>query len=231
MVAQPALAATGYHVAERNVALSGDRTHIRIDGRVLDTAPRGGLGLNAALGAGDNISSFGIVLEQVAGTGLANRELTFDSYGQFRNSAGPGCTFADFGSGGWGRLQCRQPGYNWTMDRYYRMSVVRGGQHATLGWLWTVNVTDLKTGTTTKVVSFRNPNGRLTADDRHGAYLYSNIANCDAIDRMAAAVRKPVAAGSTVTWQPPSQYRGEGCDPTIRNVLDANGNLTLVIAQ
>jgi hypothetical protein len=227
MVASPALAAGGYQEVGRGITLAGARTHMRVDVRTLDNAPQSGTEIELALGATETGATFTVTFLQAAGSGVANRALRLDGFGDFAQVNGGGCTL-DPPGGGFGQLTCNRPGYDWTMDRFYRVVLVRGAQ-TSAGWLWTVNVVDLKTGTVTKLVSLRSPLGSMSPNDNN-ATLYSNIANCAAIDRVAAAVRKPVASGSTVTWQSVMTFR-EGCPgSTLRAPLDSNGNLALVIA-
>ena len=243
LAAQPALAAGGYQRAGRPFEVLGAvRSHLRIDARMADPSPASGVSLEARFGSGGSSSSIGLMFH-ADGTTVASRLLKLDGYGIYKGVTGTGCTFTPYG-GGAGRLQCQRSGYDWKTDRYYRMSLVRGN-HTTDGWLWTVKATELTpppgpgkpdpADVTTTVVSFRTPAGNLSTGESGAALAYSNIGNCEAIDRLAGIVKLPYSSTpdgpATVVWGAAELYRSEGScsNSTLRATLNTAKTLSLVV--
>lgn len=230
LAAQPAFAAEGYISMERPFELTGDRNHLRMDGRIVDSAPGSGINFGFNFGAHEGGSAQSVALFQ-NGTTLASRKMAFTGYGLYKGVSGPGCTYTPMTST-FGILECDNEGYDWRTDRMYRMTVVRGAKN-TNGWLWTVNLVDTKPNpvVVTKVVSFRSSFGLLSAQ-HSGAGVFSNQPNCNAIDRVEALFRKPVGAGSVVTWKAAKPPYKSGCTAAkaTATLLD-NGVAKFVIGQ
>lgn len=233
MLAQPGLAAYPVGIS-RGFSLAGDRTRMRMDVTVLDTAPNSGLSINFELG-GDEYNGFTVRFAQGEGSGRVGRYLWFQGGGgiadeyavRFTDVSGPGCV--RFSRDIDDAFRCQQEDYDWRVGRSYRVAVVRV-ENPDDGWpKWRVSVTDLETGIRTKVVSFRalSSGDAQLSEASNSAAVYSSLSDCRVVDRVAASVTKPVAAGSTVTW---GLRKGSGgrC-ATLRALVDEGGTAKLVI--
>jgi hypothetical protein len=208
-----------WSAAGREYTLDGRRTALRVDVAVTDPAPAAYLQVAARFGEG----GFSVRLSQ---DGARKRDRSLGAFGmnRFRNIDGRGCTFEPFGDGS-GALVCEQKAYDWVVGRTYRISFQRGAKNAN-GWRWVVRIRDLRTGVSTKVASFRLPNGRLGLSG-NDVRIDTFPASCGDLERVAATARTPVAARSTVAWGPRIGY--SPCPGTVTRTSLSGGQLTMVV--
>jgi hypothetical protein len=219
----PAPAQPDASAAGREFTMTGARDAIRVDVAVTDPAPAARLALGVRFGAKEPGGGFGVFLAQ---DGLAKSDRSLAAFGmnRFRNINGPGCTYEPFGDGS-GALVCEQKAYNWVVGRTYRISFQRGEKFDN-GWRWVVRIRDQRTSVTTKVVSFRVPEGRL-APSGHQVTIETYPVTCGQLERVAARARTPVAAGSTVAWGPRIGY--SPCPGTVTRTSLSDGLLEMVV--
>jgi hypothetical protein len=214
-------------VSGREFTVTGARTALRVDVAVTDTAPAARLAVNVGFGATEPEGGFSVGLRQ-DGLRKRDRELSAHGMGRYRNIDGPGCTFEDFGLGtGDGMLSCRQKGYDWVVGRTYRVSFTRGAKNAN-GWRWVVRVRDQRTGVSTKLVSFRVPDGRLAPSGQQVS-TEAFPATCGQLERVVGTARTPVAAGSTVAWGPRVGF--SGCSKAVTRTSLSGGLLTMIVRR
>ena len=211
LVAEPALAASGYYSMSRSFAVSGPRTVLNQNLRIADSAPGLYVGSGMNWGPAEGGSTLGVDLMQRTAT-AASRGIYASGWGKFKNVSSPNnsCTFEHI-EGGFGVLKCDDQSYDWLGNTTYRLTVVREPvPQNTNGWLWEIrisryNATTKKWMAAEKIVSFRLPQGSL-AEDQHGANLFANVDDCTKINRVQATYWQPFGAGSTTTWKPTQKY-------------------------
>jgi hypothetical protein len=194
LAAGPGAAAEGgFASVGRTFTLSGDRDAVSAVVRVNRAAAGSGLSLAATLGQDSGVVT--VVFRQDAAR-PRSRSIQIDGFSMdFKAVEGSGCSY-DM------RLYCERASYDWVAGRAYKVSLVRGGRNGQ-GWLWTVRVRDLAAGRTTKLVSLRSPASAVTAGSTS---LYANPTDCADIAPVAAVVKKPRGAGSTVAWGKAENY-------------------------
>lgn len=200
-VAVPPASALGLIRAARDIELSGDRTFVKTNLRVTNTAPSLDLGVYFGIGGSDVQNAVGVRMIQ-NGSDRESRQLLAYAYGEFRNVQGQACV-------GQGFVDCERKGFNWIEDRAYQVVLDRGN-HTENGWLWTLKITDQKTNEVTPLLTLRSSDSALSLTANR-AFLDLSPNNCANINTAAGIVTKPRRQdGSTFGWGANASYE-EAC--------------------
>ena len=217
----PAHAAGGAVRAARGIELSGERTFVRTDLRVTNTAKSIDLGVYFGLGDGESMHTVGVRLIQ-KDSDQRSRMLKAYAFGEFKNLRGLNCEIGGF-------TECDRNGFNWVVGRDYRVILDRGN-HTDNGWLWSLKIVDRSNGNATELLSFRAPDRELNRT-ANLAFLDLAPANCSNINTAAGVVTKPRRQdGTAYGWGAKESFK-EGCDNATVTAPVVDGKLRLKIAQ
>ena len=215
----PAHAEVGLIRAARAIELSGDRTYVRTNLTVTNSAPRSELGVYFGLGEGGE--TVGVRLEQ-NGSDTNTRALVAYAYGEFNAVAGENC-------GAVGFAECKRSGFDWVEDRAYRIELDRGSRNEN-GWLWTLRIINTANDNVTPLVKVRTQTSQLNAT-ANLAYLGLEARDCSNINSVTGVVTKPRRAdGTAFAWGETASYK-EGCSGSTAAAPVVDGQLRPRITQ